>query len=248
MCIYIEGNLSKKAKAQRVKENWWQFRNILWSISLLSIKSWSNLILKKIRLVKAMVFPIVMYRCECQNIKKAEHWRIDAFELWCWRRLLRVPWTAWRSNYPILKEISPEYHGKDWRWRWSSNTLATWCKELTHLKRPWCWERLKAWEEGDERGWGGRMASPTQWTWVWVNSGSCWWTQQPRVLQSMGSQNVEHDWVTEVNWILTPTMCIFCGFSIIILHQDLCFHNLLDPIHTFCMSLAYFSSLMQGKY
>ena len=90
------------------------------------------------------------------DIKKAEHWRIDAFELWCWRRLLRVPWTARRSNQSILKEISPEYiHWKDWCWSWSSNDLATWCEELTHCKRPWCWERLKARGEGDDRGWAG---------------------------------------------------------------------------------------------
>ena len=113
-----------------------------------------------------MVFPVVMYRCDSWTIKKAECRRIDAFEMWCWRRLLRVPWTAWRSNQSILKEISPEYHWKDWYWSWNSNTLATWCEELTHLKRPWCWERLRARGEGDDRGWDGWMASPTQWTWV----------------------------------------------------------------------------------
>ena len=71
---------------------------------------------------------------------------------------------------------------------------------LTHLKRPWCWKRLKAGGEGDDRGWAGWMASPTQWTWVWVNSGSWWWTGRPGVLQSMGSQRAEHDWATEMNW------------------------------------------------
>ena len=86
----------------------------------------------KVYLVKAMVFPVVMYGCESWTIKKAECWRIDTFELWCWRRLLRVPWTATRSNQSILKEISPEYHWKDWFWSGSSNPLATWCKELTH--------------------------------------------------------------------------------------------------------------------
>ena len=73
-------------------------------------------------------------------------------------------------------------------------------KELTHLKRPWCWERLKAGGKGDDRGWDGWMASPTQWTWVWVNYGSWWWTGRPGVLQSMGSQRVGHNWVTELNW------------------------------------------------
>ena len=82
-------------------------------------------------LVKAIVFLVVMYGCESWTIKKAERWRIDAFELWYWRRLLRVPWTARRSNQSILKEISPEYSLKDWCWSWNSNTLATWCEELT---------------------------------------------------------------------------------------------------------------------
>ena len=91
--------------------------------------------------------------CESWTIKKAEHWRIDAFELWCWRRLLRVPWTARRSKQFILKEISPNIHWKDWCWHWNSNTLATWCEELTHWKGPWCWERLKAGGGGDDRGW-----------------------------------------------------------------------------------------------
>ena len=91
-------------------------------------------LLTKVRLVKAMVFPVVMYGFESWTVKKAEHQRIDAFELWCWRRLLRVPWTA-RSNQSILKEISPDIHWKDWCWSWNSNTLGTWCEELTHLKR-----------------------------------------------------------------------------------------------------------------
>ena len=99
-----------------------------------------------------MVFPAVMYGCESWTIKKAEHWIIDAFELWCWRRLLRVPWTAKSFNQSILKEISPGC-SLDWCWGWNSNTLATWCEEPTHLKRPWCWERLRAGGEGDDRGW-----------------------------------------------------------------------------------------------
>ena len=92
----------------------------------------------KVWLVKAMVFPVVMYGCKSWTIKKAEHRRIDAFELWCWRNLLRVPWTARRSNQSILKEISLDIHWKDWCWGWNSNTLATWCEELNHWKRPWC--------------------------------------------------------------------------------------------------------------
>ena len=108
-------------------------------------------------------FPVVMYGCESWTIMKAERRGIDAFELWCWRRLFkRPPWTARRSSKSILKEISPEYSLKDWCWSWNSNALAIWCKELTHLKRPWCWERLKAGGEEDDRGWDGWMALPTQ--------------------------------------------------------------------------------------
>ena len=91
-------------------------------------------------------------------------------------------------------------HWKDWCWSWNSNTLATWCEELTHLKRPLCWERLKVGGEGDDRGWDGWMASSTQWTWIWVNSGSWWWTRRLGVLQSMGLQRVRHDWASEQNW------------------------------------------------
>ena len=96
------------------------------------LKSRDTTLLTKVCLVKAMVFPVVMYGCESWTIKKAECRKIDAFELWYWRRLLRVPWTARRSNQSILKDISPEYHWKNWCWSWKSNTLATWCKELTH--------------------------------------------------------------------------------------------------------------------
>ena len=139
-----------------------------------------------------------MYGRESWTIKKAEWLRINALELWCWRRLLRLPWTARRSNQSILKEISP-IHWKDWCWSWNSNALATWCEELTHWKRPWCWERLKAGVEGDDKGWEGWMASPTRWTWVWASCGSWWWTGKPGVLQSMGSQRVGHNWVSELN-------------------------------------------------
>ena len=152
-----------------------------------------------------------MYGCESWTIKKAESWRIDAFELWCWRRLLRVPWTARRSNQSILKEISPEYFLEDWCWSWNSNTLATWCEQLTHLKRPWYWERLKAGGEGDNRGWDNWMASLTQWTWVWVNSGSWWWTGRPGVVQSMGSK--ESDTTDRLNWTEHPFLPLAILFS-----------------------------------
>ena len=125
---------------------------------LLGIKVMTNLdsILKsrditlptKVCLVKAMVFPVVTYGCESWNIKKAEHWRTDAFELWCWRRCLRVPWTARRSNQSILKEISLEYSLEGLMLKLKSNTLAIWCEELTHSKRPWCLEKLKVEQKG----------------------------------------------------------------------------------------------------
>ena len=104
----------------------------------------------RIHLVKAMVFPVVMYECESWTMKKAEHWRIDAFELWCWRRLLRVPWSARRFNQSILKEISPEYSLEGLMLKLKLQSFGTWCEEPTYLKRPWCWERSKAGGEGYE--------------------------------------------------------------------------------------------------
>ena len=144
----------------------------------------------KVCLVKAMVFPVVMYGCKIWTVKKAEHRRTDAFELWCWRRLLKVTWTARRSHQSILKEISPgcSLEGMMLKLKVTS-TLATSCEELTHWKRLWCWEGLGAGGEGDYRGWDGWMASLTRWTWVWVNSGSWWWTGRPGMLQFMGSQS-----------------------------------------------------------
>ena len=132
----------------------------IWCGILLNISF--PLVLTKVHIVKAMVFPVVMYGSESWTIKKAECQRMDAFKLWCWKRLLRVPWTARRSKQSTLKKITPEYSWKDWCWSWSSNTLATWCKELTHWKRPWCWERLKAGGERGDRGWDGWTASLTQ--------------------------------------------------------------------------------------
>ena len=115
----------------------------------------------KVRLVKAMTFPVVVYGCESWTIKKAKHRRIDAFELWCWRRLLRVPWTARRSNQSILKEISP---GCSLEGLMLKMRLQYFGHLMLLLKRPWCWERLKTGGKGDGRGWDDWMASPTQWT------------------------------------------------------------------------------------
>jgi len=101
---------------------------------------------------------------------------------------------------PSLRKSALNIHWKDWCWSWHSNTLAAWCKELTHWKRPWCWERLKAGGEGVDRWWDGWMASPTWWTWVWASSGAPWWIGKPGRLQSLGSQRVRHDWATELSY------------------------------------------------
>ena len=149
-----------------------------------------------------MIFPVVMYGCESWTIKKAERRRTDAFELWCWRRLLRVPWTARRSNQSILKEISPGFSLEGLMLKLKLQYFGHLIRRTDSFKRPWCWERLKAGGEGDDRGWDGWMASLTRWTWVLVNSESQWWTGRPGMLQSMGSQRVKPDWVnwTELNW------------------------------------------------
>ena len=115
-------------------------------------------LLTKAFIVKAMVFPVVVYGCESWTIKKAECWRIDAFELFCWRRLLRVPWTARRSNQSILKEINPQYSLEGLMLKLKFQYFGYQCAELTHWKRHWCWERLRAGREGDDRGWDDRMA------------------------------------------------------------------------------------------
>ena len=101
---------------------------------------------------------------------------------------------------PSKKKSVLNIHSKDWCWSWNSNTLATWCEELTHLKRSWCWERLKVGGEGDDRGWDSWMASLIWWKWVWVGSRSWWWTGKPGRLPSMGLQRVGHDRATELNW------------------------------------------------
>ena len=152
----------------------------------------------KIPLVKAMVFPVVMYGCESWTIKKVEHQRIDAFQLWCWRSL----------ESPLgCKEIQPVHPKGDQSWVFTGRTDAEaetpilWPPDVKSwlIWKDSCWERLRAGGEMDDRGWDGCMASLTQWTWVWVDSGSWWWTGRPGMLQFMGSQRLGHDWVTEMN-------------------------------------------------
>ena len=129
--------------SHEIKRHWFLGRKLMTNLDSI-LKCRDITLTTKFCLVKAMVSPVILYGCESWTIKKAEHWRIDAFELWCWRRLLK----ARRSNKYILKEISPEYSSEGLMfWSWNSNTLAILCKELTHLKRPWCWARLKAGRE-----------------------------------------------------------------------------------------------------
>ena len=163
------------------------------------LKSRDTTLSTKVHLVKAMVFPVVMM----WELDDKESWALKNWCFWTvvWRRLLRIPWTTRRSNQSILKEISPEYSLKGLMLKLKLQYLAIWWEELTHLKKCWCSERLTAGGEEDDKGWDGWMASLTQWTWVWVNYGSWWWTGWPGVLWFMGSQRVRHDWVTELNWM-----------------------------------------------
>ena len=163
----------------------------------------------KVHLVKAMVFPVVMYGCESWTIKKSEHWRIDAFELWCWRRLLRVPWMAKRSNQSILKEISPRCSLEGLMLKLKLQYLDDLVWRVDSLEKTLMLEKIEEGGEGEDKGrrrgeggWDGWMASPTRWTWVWVNSGSWWWTGRSGVLRFMGSQRVGQAWATELNWYL----------------------------------------------
>ena len=135
------------------------------------LKSRDISLLTKVCIVKAMVFPVVMYNCESWPLKKAERQRIDAFN----------SWTARDSSQSTLNT-----HWKDWCWSWSSSTLVTWCEQPTHWKSPWCWERLRAEGEEDFQGWDGWMASLMQWTRTWTNFGRWWGTVRPGVQQSMG--------------------------------------------------------------
>ena len=142
---------------------------------------------------------LLMYGCESWTMN-AERRRIDAFELWCWRRFLRVPWTARRSNQSILKEISPQYSLETDA---EAETPIFWPPDVKNWliwKDPDAGKNWRQEEKGMTRGWDGWMASLTWWTWVWVGSRSWWWTARPGMLQSMGSQRVGHDWVTELNW------------------------------------------------
>ena len=156
----------------------------------------------KVRLVKAMVFPVVMYVCESWTVKKAECWRIDAFELWCWRRLLRVPWTARRSTQSILKEIGPGCSLEGMMLKLKLQYFGHPMRRVDSLE--------KSLMLGGTGGRRRRVRQSVRWLdgitdsidWVWVNSRCWWWTGRPGVLQFMGLQRVGHDWATELNWNL----------------------------------------------
>ena len=159
----------------------------------------------KVHLVKAMAFPVVVYGWEGWTTKKAECWRIDAFELWCCRRLLSVPWQARRYNQSILKEISPECSLEGLMLKWNLQYFVHLMWRTDSLEKILMLGKI---EGRRRRGWQ-RMrwldALRTQWMWVWVNSGSWWQTGRPGVLQSMGLQRVRHDWVTELKWTEAET-------------------------------------------
>ena len=157
----------------------------------------------KILLVKAVVFQVVLYGYESWTVKKAERRRIDAFELWFGE-------DSWKSHGLQGDPTSPTKGDQSWvffgRNDAKAETPMLWppeAKNQLNWKRPWCWERLKAGGEGDNRGWYGWMASPTWWIWVWASSGSWWWTGKLDLLQSTGSQRVEYDWATELNWCIS---------------------------------------------
>ena len=147
-----------------------------------------------------MVFQVVMYGCESWTIKKAEHRRIDAFQLWCWRRLLRVPWNAWRANQSILKEISPGCSLEGLMLKLKLQYFGHLMQRADSFEKTLMLGGIEGRKKRNDKGWGGWMASPTQWTWVWVNSGSWWWTERLSVLWFMGLQSRRwlSDW-TELN-------------------------------------------------
>ena len=139
-----------------------------------------------------------MYGCESWTVKKAERRRTDAFELGCWRRLLRVSWTARRSIQSILK-ISSGYSLEGMMLKLKLQYSGHLMRRVDSLEMILMLGGIEGRRRMDDTGWDGWTASPTQWTWVWVNSGSWWWTGRPGVLQFLGSQKVKHDWATELN-------------------------------------------------
>ena len=191
-----------------------------------------------VHLVKAMIFPVVRYGCESWIIKKAEYQRSDAFELWCWRRLLRVPWTTRRFNQSILKEISSEYSLGGLMLKLKLQYLCHLMQRTDSLERPWCWERLRAGGEGDDRGWDGWMASPAHWTWVWVNSGvgdrqgglACW------------VHRVTMSWtlLSDCTEMMVVLVLVFWGTSILLSTVDVPIYIPVNSVGGFCFEKLHF--------
>ena len=189
--ITVDGDQSHKIKRGLLLE-----RKAVTNLGSI-LKSRDIILSTKVCLVKAMVFPVVMNGCDSWTMRKAERWRIDAFELWCWRRLLRVHWTARRSDQSILKEINPKDSLKGLMLKLKLQYSHHWYKELTHWKKTLKLGKIEGKREEGNRGWDGWIASLTQWTWVWANSGRYWRTGRPGVLQYKGSQRVRHNLGTE---------------------------------------------------
>ena len=135
---------------------------------------------------------------ESWTVKKAERWRTDVSKLWCWRTLLRVPWTA---NQSILKEINPEYTWEGLIPKLKVQYFGHLMWRVDSLEKTLMLGKIEGWRRRGWQRWDGWMASWTGWTWIWANSGSWWWTGRPGMLQYMGSQRVIHDWTTELIWI-----------------------------------------------
>ena len=159
-----------------------------------------------------MIFPVVMYGCESWTIKKVECWRIDAFQLRYWRRLFRVSRTARRYNQSILKEINPEYSLERLTLKLKLQYFGHLIRRADSLEKTLMRGGIGNRKRRGWRGWDGWMASLTWWTWVWMHSVSRWWTGRPGMLQSMVSQSVRHDWVTELNW--TEHQSNWCFFFV----------------------------------
>ena len=163
--------------------------------------------LTKVHLVKVMVSLVVLYECESWTIRKAEHQRVEAFELWCWRRPFRVTRTARKSNQSILKESNPEYSLEGLMLKLKLQYFGNLMWRTDSFEKSLMLERLKMGGEGNDRGWDGWMASLTQRTWVWINSGGWWWTEGSlECCSPCGSQGVGHDWATELN-LMKDILC-----------------------------------------
>ena len=198
--ITADGDCSLEIKRRLLLE-----RNFMTNLDSI-LKSKDITLSTKVHLVKAMVFLVVMYGCESWTIKKAERRRVDAFEVWCGEDSWESLGLQGHPTSPSWRKSVLNIHWRDWYWSWNSNTLATWCKVLTHWKTPWCWERLRAGGGGDDKGWDGWLASPTQRTWVWVNSGNWWWTGRPGV---QGPRGHKESGTTEgLNWLKMRTIAI----------------------------------------